>query len=131
MENNIKKRLLFMDDNADIREIISEICSIIGFDVECTSNGQAAVAAYKSSFESPNPFDAVILDLTVSGGLDGEQTFHALREIDPNVKAIIFSGYSSQPIVYDYEKYGFKGRLDKPIEISKFKKIIEDVINRE
>ncbi|MBN2807995.1 MAG: PAS domain S-box protein [Deltaproteobacteria bacterium] len=109
-------RILVMDDEEIVREIISELLQAYGYEVVTVSDGQQVLAAY-----SAQPFDLVIMDLTVPGGMGGLETLALLQEIDPKVKAVVSSGYANDPVVADYGRYGFCGFLHKPY-------IIEDLL---
>lgn len=122
-------RILVMDDEADIRHSLQRMLTHIGYEVELTQNGEAALAAYKKAKEEGQPFDAVLMDLTVPGGLGGKETIQKLRKYDPTVKAIVSSGYSTDPIMSDYQNYGFAGVISKPYQIEKLSVVLNDVIH--
>jgi PAS domain S-box-containing protein len=126
-----KGRILLMDDEAIIRELATELLSYLGYEIEVAEDGLRAVELYKVAMESGNPFDAVILDLTVPGGIGGRRTVQKLLEIDPNVKSIVSSGYSNDPIMADYLTYGFKGVVCKPYTIKEISETLSKVIDRE
>ena len=83
----------------------------------------------KKQKEAEQAFDAVILDLTVPGGMGGKEAIKKLHEIDPGVKAIVSSGYSNDPIMSDYRQYGFRGVVAKPYEIKELSEVLYKVIN--
>lgn len=97
-----------------IRKLAGEILWYLGYEVEFAKDGDEAVALYKTSMKSARPFEAVILDLTVRGGMGGKEAIQKLIEIDPDVKAIVSSGYSDDPGMTDYKQYGFSGVVAKP-----------------
>ena len=101
----------------------------LGYEVSLSQDGAEAVEQYRQSLESGQPFDAVILDLTVPGGMGGEQTIEKLRELDAKVKVIVSSGYSNDPIMSDFRKYGFCGVVTKPYDIKELSKKLSEVIN--
>ena len=108
-------RALVMDDEDGLREMISRMLLRIGFThVAMTSNGQEAVKVYDEALKSGRRFNVAILDLTVPGDMGGREAMRKLRELDPNVVAIISSGYAGEPIMGNYQGYGFKGVLAKP-----------------
>jgi len=101
----------------------------IGYDeVEFAKDGAEAIKLYKKARKSGNPFDAVIMDLTIPGGLGGKQTIKKLLEIDPEVKAIVSSGYTDDPIMSKFKKYGFSGVVSKPYTIEELGKVLHDLI---
>ena len=83
---------------------------------------------YKEQKDSSEPFDAVILDLTIKGGMGGEQTMRELLKIDPDVKAIVSSGYFNDPVMADFEKYGFMSALAKPYAKKNLAETLEKVL---
>ncbi|MBA4394802.1 MAG: hybrid sensor histidine kinase/response regulator, partial [Desulfobacca sp.] len=121
-------RILVMDDEEMIRTLSESTLRQLGFDVELAENGERAIERYQAAKDLGHPFDAVILDLTIRGGMGGKETIQELLKIDPNVKAIVFSGYSNDPVIQDYEKYGFKGALKKPFLIRDLNNTLSKVL---
>jgi len=107
-------KILVMDDEQMIRELAGEILWYLGYEVQFARDGEEAVALYKAALKTARPFDAVILDLTVRGGMGGKEAIQKLIEIDPEVKGIVTSGYSDDPGMTDFKKYGFRGVAAKP-----------------
>ncbi len=107
-------RILLMDDEELIREVAREILSTLGYEVEVARNGAEAISLYRTARKSSHPFDVVVLDLTVPGGMGGLETVERLLQIDPGVKAVVSSGYSNDPIMADCAEYGFRGVVAKP-----------------
>jgi PAS domain S-box-containing protein len=123
-----KGRVLIMDDEEMVASTTSEILASLGYSVASARDGREAVEQYQKANESGIPFDAVILDLTVPGGMGGEETIKKLLEIDPSVKAIVSSGYSNNPIMSEFRKYGFSGIVTKPFHIRELSEVINMVI---
>ncbi len=119
-------RILVMDDEASIRKMVGVMLKRKGFEVDAAMDGTEALEKFKAAADAGSPYDAVILDLTIPDGIGGKETVGAMREIDPKVKAIASSGYSNDPIMSDYKKYGFKRVLEKPYET---RKLIQTVFN--
>jgi CheY-like chemotaxis protein len=117
-----------MDDEEIIRDVADGILSRLGYEVECASNGAEAVAAYARAKEKGRPFDVVIMDLTVPGGMGGKETLQKIQEIDPGVTAIVSSGYSNDPIMAEFRKYGFRGVVSKPYTIKTLSDTVQSVI---
>lgn len=112
-----KGKILVMDDEKMICELLKKVLKRLGYKAETVRSGFQAIELYKKAMNSGDPFDAVILDLTVRGGMGGEETIRKLMETDRNVRAIISSGYSNDPVMRHYARYGFRGAIPKPCQI--------------
>jgi CheY-like chemotaxis protein len=123
-------KILFMDDEEDVINAGGQMLIELGYEVECAKNGTEAVELYQKAKKAGEPFEAVILDLTVPGGMGGQETIQKLLKIDPGVKAIVSSGYSNLPMMAEYKSYGFKGVVAKPYEINELSKVLYKLINR-
>jgi CheY-like chemotaxis protein len=123
-----KRNILVMDDEKTVRETLSTMLKKLGCEVVCVKDGAEAIIIYKKSKETGKPFDVVIMDLTIPGGMGGQETIKKLLEIDPEVKAIVSSGYSNDPIMSHYRAYGFSSVIAKPYRITELSKIIRDVM---
>ena len=121
-------KILVMDDEETIRNVTKKILMGLGYEVRCASDGAETIALYQDAARSGRPFDAVIMDLTIPGGMGGKETIRQLLSIDPKVTAIVSSGYSNDPIMSDFEKYGFRGVATKPYRIEKLSWILHDVL---
>ncbi len=121
-------RILVMDDEDFIRELVSVMLPKMGYDVVLAQDGQAAVDRYKAALSAGDPFDAVILDLTVPGGMGGKETVRHLRALDPNVRAVVSSGYSNDPVMANHARYGFCGAVKKPYLIQDLSQLLNAVI---
>ncbi|MHA1728495.1 MAG: PAS domain-containing hybrid sensor histidine kinase/response regulator [Promethearchaeota archaeon] len=117
LNGKYKGRVLILEDDSHVNRLIGSMLKRIGFKSEITIDGFETISAYKTAIDTGNPFDVVILDLTISGGMGGRETIQRLLEIDPDVKAIISSGYATGKIISNYKKFGFKGVLKKPYTI--------------
>jgi CheY-like chemotaxis protein len=122
-------RILVMDDEEMIRELAGEILTHLGYDFEFAKNGSEAVALYRKAQEAMIPFDAVILDLTVRGGMGGKQALQEILQFDPHVKGIVSSGYSNDPSITDFNKHGFKGVVAKPYTVEELNQELTRVLN--
>ena len=116
-------KLLFMDDEKRLREIVSKLLKLSGHEVAEAANGNEAIKLFEEALNSGRPFDAVILDLTIPGGMGGKETIERLLKLDKSVKAIVASGYSNDPVVANFRAYGFSGSLQKPY-------MVEDLIDK-
>jgi CheY-like chemotaxis protein len=103
-----------MEDEEPVRMVIKAMLEQFGFCVDCVEDGAEAVEVYRQRREEGSPYYAVILDLTVPGGIGGKEAIAMLLELDPDVKAIVSSGYCNDPVMANYWKYGFKSVLSKP-----------------
>ncbi len=121
-------RILFMDDEEMIRHVAGEILGTLGYDVEFACEGAEAIERYRKAREEGRPFDAVIMDLTISGGMGGKDTIGKLREYDPGVKAIVSSGYSNDPVMARYGDYGFKDVIAKPYKTAELSRKLHALI---
>jgi two-component system cell cycle sensor histidine kinase/response regulator CckA len=122
-------RILVMDDEASLRKIVGRMLEKLGYESEFAKDGAEAIEMYKAAMEFGMPYDAVILDLTIPGGIGGKEAINKLLEIDPGIKAIVSSGYSDDPILANFQEYGFKGMMSKPFESLSLSKALHEVLN--
>ncbi len=120
--------ILLMDDEEGVREVAAEMLQNLGYEVHTASEGQEALEMYIRAEAENKPYVAVIMDLTVPGGLGGNETIQKLREIDPSVKAIVSSGYANNSIMANYEMYGFVGVVPKPYKIQDLGAVLNEVL---
>ena len=125
-----KKNVLIMDDEESVRDVGGKMLAYLGYEVEFAKEGNEAIKIYRKAKESGNPFDLVILDLTIPGGMGGEETIQKLIKFDPNVKAIVSSGYSDNPIMSQYQDHGFSGVVSKPYRIRDFSRALAIALNQ-
>jgi CheY-like chemotaxis protein len=121
-------KILLMDDEERIRTVTGQILRMLGYEAELAQDGREAVEMYRQAMEAGAPFTAVILDLTIPGGMGGRETVQKLLEIDPAVKAIVSSGYSSDPAMSHFREHGFSGIVAKPYRVAELKRAIEEAI---
>ncbi len=121
-KKRVLKRALIMEDEESVRNTLKEMLRISGYEVDASLDGDEAIRKYVSAKEEGRPYDVVIMDLTIKGGMGGEEAIKKLLSIDPEAKVIVTSGYSDSPILANYKKYGFKGRLLKPFTLQDLKK---------
>lgn len=121
-------KLLFMDDDAGVRDVIVEILVHLGYEVEFAWDGAKALELYKEAAESGKPFDVVIADLIVRDGMGGKELVRQLHEMDPMVRAVVSSGYSTDPVLSDFKKYGFLGVVAKPYRIEELCAVVDAVM---
>jgi len=123
-------RVLVMDDEELVRTVAGEMLEMIGYEVGFAINGLEAIEKYRKAKIRGEVFDCVILDLTVPGGMGGEELIKELIKIDSGVKAIVSSGYSNNPIMANYRDYGFSGVVPKPYKIKELSKVLYEVITK-
>jgi signal transduction histidine kinase len=121
-----KIRVLVMDDEEPIRNLIHTALSMFGHDVVCTPDGEAFLAAHASAEAEGRPFDLAVLDLTIPGGMGGKDAIRNLRERDRNIHAIVSSGYSNDPVMAQCTAYGFNAVLPKPYQIRDLIRVVQE-----
>lgn len=120
--------VLVMENEEELCDVIEGILLHFGYDVVFAKDGVEAIAAYQHAKSAGTPFDAIIMDLTIPGGMGGKEAIDRLRELDPHVKAIVASGYANDPIMADYQAHGFVGRIAKPYRTDTLNQALRDVI---
>ena len=131
--NHIKGqgRILVMDDEAPLRKMVGRLLKTLGYESEFAKDGAQAIEMYNAAKASQTPYDAVILDLTIPGGMGGKEAIDKLLKIDPEVKAVVSSGYSDDPVLANFQEYGFKGMMPKPFETRSLSKVLHEVLQGE
>ncbi|MGB9597455.1 MAG: hybrid sensor histidine kinase/response regulator, partial [Candidatus Poribacteria bacterium] len=123
-----KLRILVVDDQDVIRELIQAILGNLGHEVFVAESGEQAIEFYESEIKNERKIDLVIMDLTIPGEMGGKDAIVKLRELDPNFKAIVSSGYSDDPVMSNYEQYGFDGCIVKPYKSKDLIEIVQNVM---
>jgi PAS domain S-box-containing protein len=113
-----KGRILFMDDEEMVGEVARKMLSFLGYEICLALDGTEALEIYRKNQVENNPFDLVIMDLTIPGGMGGQEAVTQILKIDPDAKVLVSSGYSNDPVMSSYEKYGFIGIINKPFQLS-------------
>jgi len=121
-------RILIMDDEELVKQVTGDMLMATGFEVDIARDGKEAIRKYEKALADNKPFDAVILDLTIPGGMGGEETLRALLAIDPDARAIVSSGYTNDPVVINYRKYGFMASLPKPYDMGRLQDVLNSVL---
>jgi CheY-like chemotaxis protein len=121
--------ILLMDDDELLLNAISRLLKNLGYRIDTADDGMKAVARYHMQLEKGEKYDAVILDITVPGGMGGEEALRRITDFDPTVRAIVSSGYSNNHIMARFEDYGFRGVLKKPYKIEDLKNELSRVIH--
>ena len=124
-----KGKILIMDDQEALLKMARRILGQMGYDVEFARDGVQAIDIYRKTFQSKAPFDFVILDLTIPGGMGGIKTIPELLKINPNAKVFVSSGSSNDPVMADYKSYGFAGVISKPYIIDQMAELFNKVLD--
>ncbi len=126
---NTAPRILILEDDPLVRSLITRNLVTQGFEVCETAEGTDTIRRYQESMDQGRAFDLVVLDLTIPNGLGGVRTMERLRQLDPNVVAIVSSGYSDDPVMAKPAAYGFSAVLPKPYEPSDLLRLVKSVLN--
>ena len=122
-----KGRILVMDDEEIVKEIIGEMLAHLGYEVEFAGDGEEAIELYRNALDSRARFDAVVMDLTIPGAMGGKEAIRKLQEMDSNVKAVVSSGYSNDPVMSHFREFGFSGVITKPFRIQELSEVMTDL----
>ncbi|MHA2002283.1 MAG: response regulator [Promethearchaeota archaeon] len=122
-------RVLIMDDEARIRKVLCKMLDRLGYETIMTKDGDEMIQTYEKLHKTENPIELLIVDLTIPGGLGGREALARLREKYPKIKAIVASGYSNDPVMANFAKYGFIDVLKKPFNISTLKNVLSNHIS--
>lgn len=125
---SLSGRVLLMDDEPGIAKAIGSFLQELGLDVTRAGDGAKAVEYFAAAFHEQRRYDIVILDLTVPGGMGGREAFQKMQEIDPDIKAIVSSGYSDDSTMADYREIGFQGALQKPYNLADLIAMIRSIL---
>lgn len=121
-------RILLMDDEESIRRVAREMIKTLGYQVDTAQNGAETIAKYRAALNTPQKYNVVIMDLTIPGEIGGRETLAKLLEIDPEIRAIVSSGYSHDPVMANYREFGFKGVIAKPYRIKEIAPVLKRVL---
>ena len=122
-------RILVLDDEEFIRRLTCRMLERLGYEPVAVSDGESAVREYRRSLETGQRFVLTILDLTIAGGQGGIETLAALRELDPQVRALLCSGYGGDQALRDFQEYGFNGLLPKPFRLAELARAVADALS--
>ncbi len=123
-----KGKILVMDDEEIVRVVVQRLLLQCGFEAELTKDGAEMLRQYREAKEAGRPFEAVILDLIIQNGMGGQEAMKNLLAYDPDVKVLVSSGYSNDPIMANFRDYGFSGFLPKPYKLDELKRAMKDII---
>ena len=120
-------RILVLDDEDPIRRLVGDLLGRLGYEAEFASEGAGALERYRKALSSGKRFDAVIMDLTIPGEMGGRDAVQGLLAMDPSARVIVSSGYSDDPIMANFRRYGFRGVVSKPYNIKELSQILDRV----
>ncbi len=124
-------KILVVDDEETVRDVAQQMLNLCGYEAECVSDGAEALELYRKALAAGSPYDIVIMDLTIPGGLGGKETIKKLLNIDPQAKAVASSGYSSAPVMSEFKKYGFRGVLTKPYRMQELSELLHRILKND
>jgi CheY-like chemotaxis protein len=120
--------ILIMEDEETIRDVTGEMLSHFGYEVEFAKDGLEAIALYQRAREAGKPFDVIIMDLTIPGGMGGKEAVKRILEIDARARAVVASGYANDPIIADFRHYGFCERIAKPYKSEELHALLQQIM---
>lgn len=123
-------KVLVMDDEEVVHAVSGEMLRLLGYTAEFAFDGEEAIKKYTEALNSGEPYSAVIMDLTIPGGMGGKEAVGKLLKVHPAIKAVVSSGYSSDPVMSDYKRFGFCAVLPKPYRVSEFDKVMKGVLSK-
>ena len=121
-------KILVMGDEAIVRDLVADILTHCGYTVTLTEDGAEAVNTFSRELSAGRPFDGVLLDLTVPGGMGGREALQHILMKDPHARVIASSGYSNDPVMANFHEYGFVGRVPKPYRTTQLSKVLHEVL---
>lgn len=124
----VSLKILIMDDEAMLRDLLTQMLTRQKHRVETAKDGTEAIQLYKDAISEGEPFDVLIMDLTIPGGMGGKDAIGEILKINPQAKAIVSSGYADDPVMAHFEDYGFKGRTVKPYNSKELEKALQEVL---
>lgn len=122
-----KKKILVMDDEDMVGEIACQMLEYLGFEALRVVDGADAITEYKKHQDSGEPFSAVIMDLTIPGGMGGQEAVTEILKLHSDAVVFVSSGYSTDPIMVNYQDYGFAGGIAKPFDLAAMQKILATI----
>jgi len=130
INHKLKGNVLVMDDEDVVRDVVKEMLIEMGFEVDTAIDGEEAIEKFIISREKKRYYDIIIMDLTIPGGIGGQEASKEILKIDKNAKIIVTSGYSNDPVMSNYKKYGFTARIVKPFYFDVLKRIITEILDQ-
>ncbi len=122
------RRILVMDDDSVVQRTTGAMLERLGFEVSFATEGQQAIDLFEQAAAGDEPFAALMMDLTVPGGMGGQEAMQRLRLQHPGVKSIVYSGYSNDPVLAEFRDFGFDGRLSKPFRLHELRQVLKEIL---
>ncbi|MFH1137904.1 MAG: ATP-binding protein [Pseudomonadota bacterium] len=123
-------RILLMDDEEKILEVTREALTFLGYEVETARDGAETIEKYSQALQEGRGFDVVIMDLTIPGGVGGQAALNELRKLDPEIQAVVSSGYSQDPVMARHREFGFRGVLPKPFRLEELSRVLAGLMRK-
>jgi len=123
-------RILLMDDDETVRRSLNRMLDALGYEVDEVQDGEEAFSTYQASRDAGKPYDVVIMDLTIPGGLGGKEAVRKLKALDPKACVIVSSGYSHDPVMSHYQEHGFDAMIKKPIALEDLSMALQSVLHK-
>ncbi|MGY8825385.1 MAG: response regulator [Candidatus Latescibacterota bacterium] len=120
-----------MDDEELIHSSVGKMLKVIGYEVYSVYDGTGAVVAYRESLQRGTPYDVVIVDLTIPGGMGGKETLAQLLNMDAQTQVIVSSGYANDPVLANFSEFGFAGEIAKPVDMQELAETLESLLTHE
>ena len=117
-----------MDDDEMLRDVACLLLESLGYQTLPAGHGAEAIEIYQQAMETEQPVDLVILDLTIPGGMGGQDAVREILAFDPDAKVIVSSGYSNDPVLADFQDHGFKGVVAKPYKVEELSMVLHGII---
>ena len=117
--------ILVMDDEKMVRDVVTRMLASLGYQVVLAGDGAEAIEIYKQAHDTDQSISAAIMDLTIPGGMGGEQAAREILALDKDAKLIVSSGYSNDPVMADFREYGFCAAIQKPYRSEELHKVLE------
>ncbi|TFG60886.1 MAG: response regulator, partial [Nitrospirales bacterium] len=123
-----KGRILVMDDENEIQEVLGKMLEHLGFEVDFAGEGEKALRDYTQALQGKTPYVATILDLTIPGGMGGKETLRQIKALHPEAAVIVSSGYSNDPVMARFQEFGFSGVIAKPYNLLDLSKVLSQIL---
>lgn len=123
-----KGHILIMDDDEMIRDLLGNMLESFGYEPLFANDGEEAIELYQQALGNNAPIAAIIMDLTIPGGMGGKEAVKEIHKLDPGAKVIVSSGYSNDPVLSDYSKYGFCAAMVKPFKLQELQEILHKIL---